>query len=112
MLQGLAQFCVALLSSWNKRTFSMAITAWSANVLRRSICFSVKGRTSGRRIVIAPMGRSFSQQRRGKHSAMSVSCWKARPRLREFGFHLPPSHECESSAGRLQRDRWATATDR
>ena len=50
MLQGLAQFRVALLSSLNSRTFSMAITAWSAKVLSRSICLSVKGRTSVRRI--------------------------------------------------------------
>ena len=27
MLQRLAQFCIALLSSWNRRTFSIAITA-------------------------------------------------------------------------------------
>ena len=31
------------LSSWNSRTFSMAITAWSAKVLRSAICLSVKG---------------------------------------------------------------------
>ena len=35
MLQGLAQFCVALLSSLNSRTFSMAITAWSAKVFKK-----------------------------------------------------------------------------
>ncbi len=28
------------LSSWNSRTFSMAITAWSAKVFSRAICFS------------------------------------------------------------------------
>ncbi len=33
-------------SSWNKRTFSMAITAWSAKVLTNSICLSVNGLTS------------------------------------------------------------------
>src|SRR5215831_2865717 len=43
-------------SSWNRRTFSMAITAWSANVLSRAICFSVNGRTSVRRMTIAPIG--------------------------------------------------------
>ena len=55
MLQCLAQFCVALLSSLNSRTFSIAITAWSAKVLRSSICLSVNGRTSVRRIMIAPI---------------------------------------------------------
>ena len=39
------------LSSWNNRTFSMAITAWSAKVSRSLICAGVKGRTSMRRAV-------------------------------------------------------------
>src|SRR3972149_5669892 len=43
-------------SSWKRRTFSMAITAWSAKVLTSSICFSENGRTSVRRIAMAPMG--------------------------------------------------------
>ena len=46
------------LRSWislNNRTFSMAITAWSAKVLRSAICFSVNGLTSVRRITIAPI---------------------------------------------------------
>ena len=55
MLQGLAQLRVALPSSLNKRTFSMAITAWSAKVSRSLICFRVNGRTSVRRMIIAPM---------------------------------------------------------
>ena len=42
MLQRLAQLRVALPSSLNKRTFSMAMTAWSANVSRSAICFSVE----------------------------------------------------------------------
>ena len=33
----------------NRRTFSMAMTAWSAKVVTNSICLSVKGRTSFRR---------------------------------------------------------------
>ena len=36
-------------SSVKRRTFSMAITAWSAKVLSSSICLSVNGRTSARR---------------------------------------------------------------
>ena len=66
MLQRLAQFRVALLSSLNSRTFSIAITAWSAKVSRSSICFSVKGRTSVRRIMNRPDRNAFAQQRRGK----------------------------------------------
>ena len=34
------------LSSWNNRTFSMAMTAWSAKVSSSLICAGVKGRTS------------------------------------------------------------------
>ena len=33
-------------SSWNSRAFSMAMTAWSANVSSSAICCSVNGRTS------------------------------------------------------------------
>ena len=32
-------------SSWKRRTFSMAMTAWSAKVFTSSICLSVKGST-------------------------------------------------------------------
>ena len=53
------------LSSWNSRTFSMAITAWSAKVSRSLICAGVKGRTSMRRAFSAPM--SSPCWRRGTH---------------------------------------------
>ena len=43
------------LSSWNSRTFSMAMTAWSAKVSRSLICAGVKGRTSVRRAFSVPM---------------------------------------------------------
>ncbi len=43
-------------SSVNRRTFSSAMTAWSANVCSSVICLSVKGRTSPRQTVSAPMG--------------------------------------------------------
>ena len=36
MLQGLAQFCIALSELLNRRTFSIAMTAWSAKVLSQS----------------------------------------------------------------------------
>jgi hypothetical protein len=41
----------------NKRTFSIAITAWSAKVLRSAICCSVNGVASPRETRMAPMGR-------------------------------------------------------
>ena len=44
-------------SSWNSRTFSMAMTAWSANVWTRAICLSENGSTTRRATVMVPMGR-------------------------------------------------------
>ena len=44
-------------SSVNSRTFSIAMTAWSANVCSSAICLSVKGRTTRRATEIAPIGR-------------------------------------------------------
>ena len=43
-------------SSVNRRTFSMAMTAWSAKVLSRSICLAENGPGSARATAIAPMG--------------------------------------------------------
>ena len=43
-------------SASNSRTFSIAITAWSAKVDTSSICFSVNGRTVLRCRTITPMG--------------------------------------------------------
>jgi len=43
-------------SSWNSRTFSIAMTAWAAKVSTSLICFSEKGWTSRRQRPIAPTG--------------------------------------------------------
>src|SRR5215467_287744 len=43
-------------TSSNSRTFSIAITAWSAKVSTNSISFFVKGRTRLRHRMITPMG--------------------------------------------------------
>ena len=43
-------------SSWNSRTFSIAITAWSAKVWSSSICLSREGRHLASSDVIAPIG--------------------------------------------------------
>ena len=45
-------------SSWNSRTFSIAITAWSAKVRRSAICLSEKGFASARTTRIAPIAPS------------------------------------------------------
>ena len=43
-------------TSSNSRTFSIAITAWSAKVVTSSICLSVKGRTDFRHNDSTPIG--------------------------------------------------------
>jgi hypothetical protein len=48
--------CVRACTSSNSRTFSIAITAWSAKVVASSICFSVNGRTVVRISTITPIG--------------------------------------------------------
>ena len=55
-------------SASNSRTFSIAITAWSAKVVTSSICLSV----NGRRWCVSDDHadrRAFTQQRDAKHSA-------------------------------------------
>ena len=42
-------------SSLSSRVFSIAMTAWSANVFSNSICFSENGCTARRLITITPM---------------------------------------------------------
>ncbi len=60
-------------SSWKRRTFSTAITAWSAKVPRRAICPAENGRTSVRRIMMAPIGLALAEQRDRERC---VRCWR------------------------------------
>jgi hypothetical protein len=46
-------------SSLNRRTFSIAITAWSAKVLSSSICLSLNASASRRVTLMAPIGLPF-----------------------------------------------------
>ena len=55
------------LSSWNSRTFSMAMTAWSAKVSRSLICAGVKGRTSIRRALSVPMSSPWRRRGAAKY---------------------------------------------
>ena len=52
----------------NSRTFSIAITAWSAKVVTSSICLSVNGRTSCARQGQNADRRSLAQQRHAEDS--------------------------------------------
>ena len=57
-------------TSSNSRTFSIAITAWSAKVVTSSICLSVKGR-SVRRMQRDDADRTaVAQQRHAEHRAL------------------------------------------
>ena len=59
-------------TSSNSRTFSMAITAWSAKVVTSSICFSVNGSTLSRAACRwTPIGDALAQQRHAEHSPSS-----------------------------------------
>ena len=59
-------------SSVNSRTFSIAMTAWSANVFNSAIWRSVNGRTSRRRMVSVPIAspsRSIGTDTRVRYPA-------------------------------------------
>ena len=51
----------------------MAMTAWSAKVLRRAMCLSEKGGRVVRRIKIAPDGGILAQQRRRHNRTNTVA---------------------------------------
>ena len=61
-------------TSSNSRTFSIAITAWSAKVVTSSICFSVNGPHASVRGYDADR-RSFAQQRRPTWSGAGSSAY-------------------------------------
>ena len=58
-------------TSSNSRTFSIAITAWSAKVVTSSICLSVNGSTARARQRDDADRRSLAQQRHAEHGADS-----------------------------------------
>ena len=111
-------------SSVNRRTFSMAITAWAAKVSSSAICCGVKGPGSVR-AGLRPNGRSFPQQRRRKDGAKAkllCECGGRRTRpdraLRCPGCewsaleYAVPKAVCRSSGRRMtwrcpQRASWA-----
>ena len=70
LLQRLGQLRVVRASSQllNSRTFSMAMTAWSAKVSSSAICLSVKGRTSAPRTQMTPIGVALAQHRHAERA--------------------------------------------
>ena len=63
-------------SSLNRRTFSMAITAWSAKVWSRAICWSVNGSASSRRSWMTPGHLAFAQERNAQRRPMAALAGK------------------------------------
>ena len=63
ILQRCGEFARACLHLSNRRTFSIAITAWSAKVDASSICLSVNGRTSERVKLSTPDRNALAQHR-------------------------------------------------
>ena len=61
-------------SRLNRRTFSMAMTAWAAKVSRSAICRSVNGRPRSRRSEIAPIGVALAEQRDAEDRCGSRRC--------------------------------------
>ena len=87
-------------SSLKSRTFSMAITAWSAKVLRSSICPSVNGPASVRAIAIAPMGAAVTKHRHGQDAARSYREPLPRP-----GTYSGSSEDIRDLCDRARDDR-------
>ena len=80
MLQRLAHSALRSSISLNNRTFSMAITAWSAKVLSRRL-LSVKGRTSStdQNSPIATPSRSKGSSERSESTPVRKAFQEIRP---------------------------------
>ena len=59
-------------SASNSRTFSIAITAWSAKVVTSSICLSVNGRAAVTLQNNHADGHSFAHQRNAQYRAIAA----------------------------------------
>ena len=71
LLERLRSSSVRACTSSNSRTFSIAITAWSAKVVTSSICLSVNGSTSPGSPSVTPIGLSLAQHWYPEHGALS-----------------------------------------
>ena len=75
MLQRLAHSRCALASSLNSRTFSMAMTAWSAKVLSSAICLSVEGLNFRAANINNPIGTSLRSSGVARTVRLPVRFW-------------------------------------
>ena len=88
LLQRLAELRVRACTSSNSRTFSIAITAWSAKVVTSSICLSVNGRY---RLALKDHDsnrQSFPQQRHSKYGADFQDSTKGEFRVSQYIRHM------------------------
>ena len=77
----------ASLVSLNRRTFSMAITAWSAKVCSSATCWSPKAAGSAQPTVIAPIGsplRSIGTMTWLRVPSAAIICREAAARTRRL----------------------------
>ena len=74
LLQRLVSSRFRASSSVNSRTFSIAMTAWSAKVSRSAICLSENGLTSRRAIAMAPIGVALAQHRHRQTGPVAQRC--------------------------------------
>ena len=91
-------------TSSNSVTFWMAIAAWSAKVLSRSICLSLNGLTSLRRMTSAPIASPSRIKGVGEQSCDGRACRAiARPRsetLARLSQIVPPARVSRSNTAR------------
>ena len=91
----------ASLVSLNRRTFSIAITAWSAKVLSSAICLSLNGPAHCAADAIAPMALALAQDRHGQERPVAAGLRAPRPGARPG----PWQTSDVTSARRLRRPR-------
>ncbi len=97
-------------SSLNRRTFSIAITAWSAKVSSSSTCWSVKGRASVRNAVIAPIATPSRSS--GTPTVAAIPCrWMAGDDVRILGLEADP-HVLDTERAAARGRRGPTPTPR
>src|SRR5436190_15794001 len=90
-------------SSFSSRTFSMAMTACVAKLLTSSICLSVNGRTSWRKMAIAPIrSSSLSMGTKldpGDRPCFAVEICLIRREIDDMDYLLGLDHAAEEAGG-------------
>ena len=80
-------------TSLNRRSVSMAITAWSAKVEISSICAGVNGRGLSRVIASTPIGVALAHQRHAEHGAVFAELLRPGPGVFGIGLDVGNVHD-------------------